>query len=162
MLALRRLALGRRLHIADEGHQAATTTPPPPAERDAPLPDRWRYATYLSHCISAVTVIFVVALASAAALKHVYKSSSDTTSVFDSGGATARDANSWALGPVPLLLPLVALCAAIALVLTSVSSWVCRLTSRLSALSRTNCYVLRGCRAPGGFPREVSRGVHPP
>ena len=140
---------------SDSARRARATAARPVAQRQV----------CLSRCISAATVMLAVALASAATLTHVFKPSSDTTTVFDSGGAATRDANPsapWALGPVPLLLPLATLFMGAGLVLTSVSFCVRRLTLRLSAPSRTNCHVPRGCRAPGGVPGTVSYGVRPP
>ena len=127
---------------------------PPRASRRSPC-EQWRYARYLSYCISAA-VLLAVAFASAATLTNIFKPSSDTTTVFDTGGAAARDANPPApsvLGPVPLLQPLSppsgGLFIVATLVLTSVPSYVRRLTMRILAPSRTIYHVPRGGRAPG-------------
>jgi hypothetical protein len=101
--------------------------PPPPAERQPPQPNQWRHAKYMSHCIFVASVMVAIALAAAPTLMQVFKALSDTTTVFDSGGAAAVNANPSApsaLGPVPLLLPLATLFLIATLVLTFVSSCV--------------------------------------
>ena len=137
-----------------------------PTARQQQPPHRWRYVEYLRRFISASAeclfdhisvsaAMLAVALAAAPKLTRVVKALS-TTTIFDSGGAAPVDANHsapCALGDAQPLLPFY---AGATIVLTFGCSRIRRLTSRLSAPSRTICNVPRGCRALGGFPESVS------
>ena len=106
----------------------------------------------MAQCIASAAFLLAAILVSAAPLVYVSQPSSDTTTVFDTGRAAPRHANPlvpWLLGLGPLLLPLAALFIATTLSLTSIFSYACRLTLRMSATSRTVCHVPRGDRAAG-------------
>ena len=84
----------------------------------------------MAQCITSASLLVAVALASAATLADIFRPSSDTTTVFDTGRVVTRHANPpapWVLGLGPLLLPLAALFIAATLALTSIFSYACRL-----------------------------------
>ena len=130
---------------------AAPHGPPPlpPAAREPPEPNPWRYLDYLSRCMSATTILLAAAIALAPTLVRIFHPPLDTTSVFDLGGETARDANPPATSLLHSPLSAAMALAATVLALISLFSYVRRLKVRLSAPSSTICHVPGRGRAPG-------------